>query len=120
MTGKSTRAYAQHDTASQATLILDSLKNELGLKTVLDSSVTLRTLADQKVFCGRRTNFKLESLYSGKQFTINDALIVPQLLDDVNTLPHAVDSSMLGHFDEVHIPVASGRKRIDVLIGESD
>ena len=32
-TGKATHAYAQHDTASQATLISESLKNELGLGT---------------------------------------------------------------------------------------
>ena len=82
--------------------------------------MTLRTQADQKVFCGGRINFKLESLYSGEQFTITDALIVSQFSNDVSTLRHAVDTSMLGHFDGVHIPVAQERKRIDVLIGQSD
>ena len=120
ITGKSTLAYAQHDTASQATLISDSLKTELGLKTIPDSSVTLRTLADQKVACGGRTNFKLESLYSGNEFMIKDALVVPKFSDDIDTLPHAVDTSALKHFDGVHIPIAPGRGRIDVLIGQSD
>ena len=46
-TAKSTVAYAQLDTASQATLISDSLKNELGLKIKSDHSVTLRTHADK-------------------------------------------------------------------------
>ena len=32
-TGESTLAYAQHDTASQVTLISDALKTELGLET---------------------------------------------------------------------------------------
>ena len=77
VTGKSTLAYAQHETASQATLISDSLKDELGRKTVPDANVTLRTLADQKELCGGRANFKLESPYSGEQFMINDALRVP-------------------------------------------
>ena len=59
ITGKSTRVYAQHDTASQVTLISDNLKKELELEAVPDSTVTLRTLADQKVCCGGRTDFKL-------------------------------------------------------------
>ena len=107
-------------TALQATLISDGLKDELGLKTASDTSVTLRTLADQKVFCRGRINFKLESLYSDEQFTINDALVVPRFLDDVSTLSHAVDSSTLGHFNRVHISVATERKRMNVLIGQSD
>ena len=47
---------------------------------------------------------------------------MPQFSDDVglSTLPHAVDTSTLGHFDGVHIPVAPERKRIDILIGQSD
>ena len=119
VTGQSTRAYAQHDKASEATLIEDSLKDELGLKTIPDTSLTLHTPADQKVFCGGRTNSKLESLYCSEQFTINVTLIVPQFSDNVSTLPHAVGKSTLGHFDRVRIPVTPGRKRIDVLIGQS-
>jgi len=42
-TGRSTLAYAQHDTASQA-LISDSLKQELGLEVIPDpSDVVLKT-----------------------------------------------------------------------------
>ena len=43
-TGQSAVVYAQHDTASQATLISDNLKNEIGSKTI-DSPVTIRTSA---------------------------------------------------------------------------
>ena len=46
-TGCSTLAYAQHDTASQATLISDSLREELGLEVTTDPFITIRTLADQ-------------------------------------------------------------------------
>ena len=49
LTGKSTFAYAQHHTASQATLISDDLKSELGLKVTPDPAVSLRTLADLPV-----------------------------------------------------------------------
>ena len=41
-TGESTLEYAQHDTASQATLISENLKNELGLESIPDPSVMIR------------------------------------------------------------------------------
>ena len=113
-----TQAYVQHYTALQAMLISDSLKHEPGLITAPDTSLTLSTLADQ--IREGQTNFKLESLYSGEQFMINDALIVPRFSHDVSTLPHAVNTSTLGHFDGVHIPVAPRCKRINVLIGQPD
>ena len=54
-TGKSTLVYAHHDTGSQATLISDTLIKELGLETIPDPTITLRTLANQKVASGGRT-----------------------------------------------------------------
>ena len=36
------------------------------------------------------------------------------------TLPHAVDTTTLKHFQGVHIPVAPGRAHVDVLIGQAD
>ena len=116
-TGKSFLAYAQHDTASLATLISETLKAELGLQATSD---LLRTLANEKVSSEGRTNFKLESLYSGEQFHINGAVVVPEFLDDENTLPHAVDTSTLEHFQGVQIPVVPDRRRVDVLIGQCD
>ena len=118
--GKSTVAYAQLDNVSQATLISDSLKNKLGLKIKTDHSVTLRTLADKTVPIEGRANFNLESLSTGEQFKINNALVVPQFSDDENILPHAVDVSGLEYFVGVHIPVTLERGRVDVLIGQSD
>ena len=58
-TKKSTLVYAHHDTGSQAMLISDTLIKELGLETIPDPTITLRTLADQKVASGGRTNFEL-------------------------------------------------------------
>ena len=58
-TGKSTVAYVRLDTASQATPISDSLKNELGLKIKTDHSVTLRILSDKTVQIEGRANFEL-------------------------------------------------------------
>ena len=46
--------------------------------------------------------------------------MVPEFLDDNATLPHAVDTSSLDHFDGVEIPLAPDRDRIDVLIGQSN
>ena len=82
--GKLTVAYAQLDTASQATLICDSLKNELGLQTETDHSMTLRCIANKIVPIGGQANFKLESPSTGEQFNINDAQVVPQFSDDEN------------------------------------
>ena len=61
-TGCSTLAYAQHDTASQATLISISLREELGLEVTTDPFITIRTLADQTASCIGKTDFSLESL----------------------------------------------------------
>ena len=49
--GRSTLAYAQHDTTSQVTLISEALKDELGLQAVRDPAITVRTLADQTATC---------------------------------------------------------------------
>ena len=119
-TGLSTLAYAQHDTGSQVTLIPDNLRKELGLNTTPDPTVTIRTLANLRVITEGRTDFNLPSLINGEEFAIKDAIVVPEFLDDNATLPHAVDTSGLDHFDGVEIPLAPDRDRIDVLIGQSD
>ena len=97
-TGKSTSAYAQHDTASQVTLIFDTSKNELGLETNSDPNVKIRALSDETVDCKGRTAFKLELLHTGEKFVTENALVVPQFSDDVSTLPHSVDVTELKHF----------------------
>ena len=119
-TGKATHAYAQHDTASQATLISDSLKHELGLGTDHNRNITIRTLAKQSTPSYGVTNFKLESLSTGEQFEIENALVVPDFIDDINTLPHSVNTTGLDHFYGVEIPTIPHRKNIDILIGQSD
>ena len=47
ITGKSTLAYAHPDTALQATLISDMVRNEHDRETVSDPAVTIKTLSDQ-------------------------------------------------------------------------
>ena len=118
--GRSTLAYAQHDTASQATLISDTLKEELGLKVEPDPTITIRTLADQSARCFGRTSFTLKSLANGEVYDSTDALVVPSLSENESTLPHAVDTSGLIHFRGVKIPVIPNRKGVDILIGQSD
>ena len=94
-TGCSTLACAQHDTASQATLISDTLRNELGLEAIPDPSITIGTLADQAASCLGCTNFTLQSLGNNDEFEVEGALVVPRFSDDESTLPHAVDTSRL-------------------------
>ena len=80
----------------------------------------IRTLADGTVPSGGRTDFVIELLYTGEDFDIKDALVVPQFSNDEGTLPHAVDITTLEHFNGVQIEVVPERKRIDILIGQSD
>ena len=70
VTGKSTLAYAQYDTVSQATLIAKSLRDELGLATKTDHSITIHTLAEQTMRSGGLTNFEIESLSNKETFAI--------------------------------------------------
>ena len=74
--GCSSLAYAQHATASQTTLISDTLKNELGLEAIPDPLITIRTLADQAACCLDRTNFTLTSLVNNDEFKFKGALVV--------------------------------------------
>ena len=119
-TGFCALAYAQHDTASQATLISDTLRNELGLEAIPDPSITIRTLADQATSCLGGTNFTLQSLVNNDEFEVKGALVVPRLSDDESTLSHAVDTSRLSHFEGIKVPVIHNRKCVDILMGQSD
>ena len=85
-------AYAQHDTASQATLNSKSLRDELGLATKTDHAITIRTLAEQTMHSGGLTNFEIESLSNKETFAIKNALVVPDFINDENVLPHAVNT----------------------------
>ena len=106
---RSTLAYAQHDTASQVTLISEALKDELGLQAVPDPAITVRTLADQTATSLGRTDFTLQSLDNGDKFAIFGALVVPYFSDDENVLPHRVDVTTLKHFEGVEITVITNR-----------
>ena len=74
-TSRSTLAYAQLDTASQATLISDSFIEELGLEVTTDPSITIRKLADQTASCIGKTDFSLESLVTCEKTIMK--LLVP-------------------------------------------
>ena len=67
-----------HDTGSQVTLISDNLKTELGLETVPEPSITIRTLGDKTVPVEGRTNFKLQSLYNGESSMLKMHWLFPQ------------------------------------------
>ena len=116
-TGKSTLVYAQHDTASQVTLISKRLKDELNLEVNSNSGVTIRTLAEQTTNSEGLTQFTIQSLTNNEKFDIEKALIVQEFTDEESTLPHSVNVTRLEHSRGVKIPVISKRKRIDRSIG---
>ena len=118
--GKSVLAYAQHDTASQATLISERLKNELDLNVDTKSAVTIRTIADQTTKSGGLAELILQSLTTNEKFEIKKALVVSEFTDDERTLPHAVNVKNLDHFKGVEIPVITERKSVDILIWQTD
>ena len=120
VTGKSTLAYAQYDTASQAKLISKSLKDEFVLATKTDHAITICTLAEQTMRSGGLTNVEIESLSNKETFAIKNALVVPDFIDDENALPHAVNTQKLRHFKGVKIPTIPQRQRIDILIGQTN
>ena len=120
VTGKSTLAYVQHDTASQATMISKSLRDELGLATKTDDATTICTLAEQTMRSNGLTNFKIESLSNKETFAIKNALVVPDFIDDENDLPHAVNTQKLRHFKGIKIPTNPQRQRIDILIEQTN
>ena len=119
-TGRFTLAYAQHDTASQGTIVSKSLMDELGLVASKRSQIHIRTLANEFTPCRGIVNFELESLTTGERFDVENALVVPELVDDECVLPHSVDTSGLEHFDGVNIPTLPYKRCIDILIGQTD
>ena len=116
----STLAYAQHDTASQATLIFEGLKNELGLDVDSTRKVGIRTLAEQTASSGGMTSFTIQSLTTNETYAIQDALVVPGFTEKENVLPHSINVGKLDHFKGIKIPTISNRKTIDILIGQTD
>ena len=119
-TGRFTLGYAQHDTASQGTIVSKSLMEEFGLVASKSSEIHIRTLANEFTPCRGVVNFELESLTTGERFDVENALVVPELVDDDCVLPHSVDTSGLEHFDGVNIPTLSYKRCIDILIGQTD
>ena len=86
----STLAYAQHDTASQTTLISRTLCYELNVETKTDSTLTLRTLSDQTAVTKGRTDFEL-----WRKVFHTECLCCALFNDDENVLPHAVNTAGL-------------------------
>ena len=103
--GKSTLAYAQHDTASQATLISRTLCYELNVETKTDSTVTLRTLSDQTAVTKGRTVIEL-----WRKVFHTKCLCCALFNDDENVLPHAVDTAGLEELQGSKHPDYSRRK----------
>ena len=119
-TGNSTLVYAQHDTASQVTLVSERLVNELDLNVNSDHVLNIRTLGEQTTKIAGFTELKLQSLTTNEVFEMKNAVVVSNFMDDEGALPHSVNVRNLNHFKGVKIPVISHRKSIDILIVQTD
>ena len=108
--GKSILAFAQHDTASQATLISKSLRDELGLATKTNHTITIRTSAEQTMRSGGLTNFEIESLSNKETFAIKNALLIPDFIDDENVLLHDANTLKLNISMRSKFPLSLYRK----------
>ena len=105
----SSLVYAQHDTGSQATLISEKLKDELDLD-VENDSIIIWTLAEQTMTSKGLVIFELQSLSDNAVYFVNDALVVPDFLDDEGHLPHAVKVAYINHFQGVEIFLSSSSR----------
>ena len=79
--GRCASVYAQHDTASQVTLISERLSDEFGLKMNNSNAITSRKLAEETTPANGVVQFNLESLTTKEVFTVNDAVVVPGFMD---------------------------------------
>ena len=116
--GRCALVYAQHDTASQVTLISEELSNELGLKIKDSNAITIRTLAEETTPASGVVQFNLESLTTKEIFAVNDAIVVPGFMDDERVLPHKINTANLKQFKGVKIPTIPEMNFVDILIGQ--
>ena len=116
--GRCALMYAQHDAASQVTLISEALSNELGLKMKDSNGITIRTLGEETMPASGVVQFNLEPLTTKEIFTVNDAVVVPGFMDDERVLPHKINTANLEHFKEVKIPTIPEVNSVDILIGQ--
>ena len=110
--GNSTLVYAQHDTASQVTLVPERLVNELDLSVNSDHALNIRTLAEQTTKSAGFIELKLQSLTTNEVFEIKDALVVSNFRDNEGALPHTVNVRNFNLFKGVEIPVISHQKAL--------
>ena len=108
--------YAQHDTASQVTLILERLSNNLDLKMKDSLAIMINMLVEETMPATEVVQFNLESLTTKEVFAIKDAVVVPKFMDDEHVLPHKINTANLEHFEGVEIPTIPEVNSVDILI----
>ena len=119
-TGKSTLAYAQHDTAFQVTLVFKRLIEELELDVNTNYKLSIRILADQTTVSKGLVTSTLQSLISNEYFDVQHSLVGPEFIKDEGALPYSIVVKHIKHFKGVEIPTLSGRTSIGILIGQND
>ena len=86
-TGKSTLGYAQHDTASLASLISERLKDELNLDVKPDN-VIIRKLTEATTKCGGLTEFNLQTLFDNEVHSLKNALVALDFVEEKMVFSH--------------------------------
>ena len=111
------QVYAQHDPGSEVALVSASLAEELGLHGTARSRIILHTVSGSKASDLQRVSFKIETLHTGREIKVQNALLLDAWADENVTLPHDYDLTTYPHFDEVDIQVLPERTKVDILIG---
>ena len=111
------QVYAQHDPGSEVTLVSTSLAEELGLHGTARSRIILHTVSGSKASDLQRVSFEIETLHTGREIKVQNALVLDAWADENVTLPHDYDLTTYPHFDEVDIQVLPERTKVDILIG---
>ena len=120
-TDKCTLAYAQHDTASQATLISEQLKNEFWYLTLIQIGrleVEPWLSKPRRVVVALVLNYNLLPLMKFLLLIMHLLFLIFE--EDEKILPHAINVKNLQHFKGVKIPIISNRNTINISIGQSD
>ena len=111
------QVYAQHDPGFEVTLVSTSLAEELGLHGTARSRIILHAVSGSNASELQRVSFEIETLHTGREIKIQNALVLDAWANQNVILPHDYDLTAYPHFDEVPIQVLPERTKVDILIG---
>ena len=104
------------DGGSDATFCLESLVQELGLKNIRPTSLTMTTANLEEERSGYDVQLNIESLEGDAKFQISNVLTTPNLPVTRRHVATEEDLRRRSHFYEVSLP-DTGDGRVTILIG---